>query len=366
MEIIRYIKGHREIQNITIENNKNEVRQVNSGMAYILLIMSCLILLFFLFLSLILDMYSVLAIPSVLALVAVSILFFFFNKIKEKVPPVGIIYITYAILLVYDIYISSSYFQILGLLLLSQMPVIILDKSWRVNLLVLVYTLFYMLFSCFSSDIHIMTSEMLCSVLFVVFGIGLGEQLRRLRIENLDLKRQALMREKIDDLTGLQNRKGVRAYMSQLPNQLYGDSHIGFIMLDIDYFKRYNDTYGHQAGDMCLQRLGECLKQFGTQHQIEFFRLGGEEFCGVTIHYTEEQLLQICEQLNDEIYRLKIPHVHNMTSYVTVSIGFSVSPDASNLDLLQAEADTALYAAKDQGRNCTVQYRKELGMKIDF
>lgn len=47
MEIIRYIKGHREIQNITIENNKNEVRQVNSGMAYILLIMSCLILLFF-------------------------------------------------------------------------------------------------------------------------------------------------------------------------------------------------------------------------------------------------------------------------------------------------------------------------------
>ncbi len=124
--------------------------------------------------------------------------------------------------------------------------------------------------------------------------------------------------------------------------------------MDIDHFKQYNDTYGHQDGDTTLKLVANALKKTLNRPDDYTFRLGGEEF-GLLYHITnEEDGLNIANQARQNIENLKIEHTGNSaSSYVTISSGLYIikSDDINSEDIIYKKSDEALYVAKQNGRN---------------
>lgn len=158
-----------------------------------------------------------------------------------------------------------------------------------------------------------------------------------------------------DELTGLKNRRCFNQTIQEEINRAKRDNHyLSFMMLDIDYFKKYNDTYGHQAGDNALKEFAKVLKS-NTKRVSDFaFRLGGEEFALIFSSEDKEKSLKYAEKIKDKIYNLQIEHkTSKVDDYLTASIGLVVKKgkDISSSDELYKLADEALYEAKDSGRN---------------
>ena len=129
---------------------------------------------------------------------------------------------------------------------------------------------------------------------------------------------------------------------------------LGVIMVDVDFFKKYNDIYGHDKGDDCLRSVSECLAK-GIKRSTDFVaRYGGEEFAVILPNSDKEGTLMIAEKLREDVQNLAIPHSGNhLTGYVTASFGATattVTKTHSYLDFIK-KADQALYVSKQNGRN---------------
>ena len=130
------------------------------------------------------------------------------------------------------------------------------------------------------------------------------------------------------------------------------------MMIDVDHFKLFNDTYGHPEGDVCLSRLGETLSGIAADTMGFAGRYGGEEFCLLLPNTDAARALDIGEQVRQAVLSQAMPHVTSMHQIVTVSVGVATSkPNDSQRpgDLIEA-ADAALYAAKHRGRNAVVEH----------
>jgi len=157
-----------------------------------------------------------------------------------------------------------------------------------------------------------------------------------------------------DELTQLYNRRHFNLKIEEELNRAKRKNYnISFIMLDIDYFKNYNDTYGHQAGDEALKKISKVLK-IHTQRAGDYaFRIGGEEFA-ILVSFNKEKSIELIKSLQKGIEELAIEHKTSKVSpYITSSIGLVVREgsklkDSNELYML---ADKALYKAKEEGRN---------------
>ncbi len=158
----------------------------------------------------------------------------------------------------------------------------------------------------------------------------------------------------IDELTGLYNRRHFNKVMHNEINRAKRENKlISFLMLDIDHFKQYNDTYGHQKGDDVISSISQVIKEFAGRAGDNAFRLGGEEFGVIFTDIDKEKMKKYASTLIDTIENLKIPHENNSASeYVTISAGLVFSNE-KNLDsgVLYKAADDLLYKAKENGRN---------------
>jgi diguanylate cyclase (GGDEF)-like protein/PAS domain S-box-containing protein len=156
-------------------------------------------------------------------------------------------------------------------------------------------------------------------------------------------------------LTLLHNRRHLDNMLPKEINRARRELHnLVFMMLDIDCFKLYNDTYGHQMGDTALVSVAGALKHYTNRGNDSAYRFGGEEFCIITSSMSREEALRYANRLCQAIEELHIPHKNNSVSeYVTVSIGLFVYDHYMNYsekDIIQF-ADEALYKAKESGRN---------------
>lgn len=158
-----------------------------------------------------------------------------------------------------------------------------------------------------------------------------------------------------DELTQTYNRRYFNTKIEEEINRAKrNDYYLGFLMLDIDYFKFYNDTYGHQAGDLALQKIAAVLKMHTHRASDFAFRLGGEEF-GILFSYKdEEESLKFANLIKGEIENLKIEHKSSsVTKVITASFGLVVKKgeDIESVHMMYKLADEALYNAKAGGRN---------------
>lgn len=170
----------------------------------------------------------------------------------------------------------------------------------------------------------------------------------------------------VDGLTGLANRRQFDALLEQalLRSEKTGEP-LSLVMIDIDFFKRYNDTYGHVAGDECLQDVGQALKESVKYHGDVVARYGGEEFAMILPCTRIFEAMNVAERAVNSVQASGIAHATTdiIDGVVTISAGYSTmisSGKTGEAEQLKQEADKALYQAKRNGRNRAVAW-KEVG-----
>jgi len=149
-----------------------------------------------------------------------------------------------------------------------------------------------------------------------------------------------------DPLTGLANRRELRSYFDAM-----GDGPASLLMLDLDYFKKVNDTYGHDAGDEVLAEIGKRLSENTSEGDI-VARIGGEEFVAVLTGVAVWQVLSIAEKIRQAVTEKAISTAAGEIP-VTLSIGAASRFTKESISEWKKRADMALYEAKQNGRNCT-------------
>ena len=137
---------------------------------------------------------------------------------------------------------------------------------------------------------------------------------------------------------------------------------LSVLMMDIDHFKQVNDTYGHQTGDLVIQKLGDLCKQ--ALRDIDIVgRIGGEEFAVILPQTGSQQAVEAAERLRTMVDTARVPMDQGMPLHFTVSIGVtSVEMTGAKLDTLLGIADNAMYAAKKGGRNQVCAHLSALGI----
>ncbi|WP_428827669.1 diguanylate cyclase [Azonexus sp. IMCC34842] len=180
---------------------------------------------------------------------------------------------------------------------------------------------------------------------------------RKLDTANHELKRLSAS----DGLTGIANRRFFDEYISrEWRRARRSATSIALLMCDVDHFKLYNDTYGHQAGDDCLRQVANAIATNLERASDIAARYGGEEFAVVLPETAIGGTLFVAEKIRHAIHQLNIPHSASQLGRVTLSIGIAAAtPDAGNSaeELIKA-ADQALYKAKDEGRDRVCRFDK--------
>ena len=152
-----------------------------------------------------------------------------------------------------------------------------------------------------------------------------------------------------DALTGTANRRSMENF---LDDALLQAEPFALLMLDVDYFKRYNDHYGHQAGDACLVKVADIVKTSVRTPADFVARYGGEEFVIVLPASSLDDAARVAERIQTNLREISLPHAASEVSeMVTVSMGITLSKDGDSAYGIIARADEALYRAKQQGRN---------------
>ena len=170
--------------------------------------------------------------------------------------------------------------------------------------------------------------------------------------EHKNLRAEIERQARIDYLTGLANR---RHFMEQaeleLSRALRYSKPLSIAMMDIDHFKRVNDTYGHKIGDVVLQKLSQLCQK--TLREVDLIgRMGGEEFAILLPETNGERAAEVAERLRASIADTEIPLETGLPLHFTVSIGIATLQGSTvNVDMLLSQADKALYEAKHGGRN---------------
>jgi diguanylate cyclase (GGDEF)-like protein len=222
------------------------------------------------------------------------------------------------------------------------------------------------------SSLHLLTGGLL--IIWCIMVFSTMRPVNRSMIEaiklnyelGLEIEKRIKVEEQLlelsikDGLTGLFNRRHFdESYAKELKLAQSSKAEISIALIDIDYFKQFNDTYGHQAGDDCLCKVSEVIKHSVNRPNDIVARYGGEEFVVLMPNTSNEQAIYLAECMRNAVEKLEIAHKNSKvanTATVSVSIGTAtLEPNVScdNIELLNF-ADKALYQAKDQGRNQTV------------
>ena len=167
----------------------------------------------------------------------------------------------------------------------------------------------------------------------------------------------------LDGLTGVANRRRFDQYLTQEWRRMAREKvPLSLILCDVDYFKLYNDTYGHQAGDDCLKQVAQAISRSIKRPADLVARYGGEEFAVILPNTDEDGAICLAEMIREAVKALQIPHrASEVSNRVTLSLGVAtvVPLPKTKPSKLIAIADQRLYLAKKQGRDCVIAQEQE-------
>ncbi|MBD9481931.1 diguanylate cyclase [Pseudomonas sp. PDM14] len=183
-----------------------------------------------------------------------------------------------------------------------------------------------------------------------------------LGVANLSLRDSLRQQSLMDALTGLHNRRFLdETLRRELMRAARKQAPIAVVLLDVDHFKRFNDTFGHEAGDLVLRHLAIEMKRSVRASDLAC-RYGGEEFALVMPEISREDAIERCESLRLAVSRLQVRYGGEPLGPISISLGLAWFPDdGDQADALLHAADVALYRAKNAGRNRLCIYRSEAG-----
>lgn len=216
-------------------------------------------------------------------------------------------------------------------------------------------TLIHTLFSPTSLEIWLRSFVLFLMVLFGVYVSFSMNRIVRVRneLQNKEelLKEEVLAKEELanrDPLTGIYNRRKLFTYLKEhMEEARRYDFPLTVLMLDLDFFKKVNDTYGHNEGDQILSKFCQLVSKQIRKSDL-FARFGGEEFAIAAVYTTPVQAQALAEKVRKTVEKRLSTHGLG----VTVSIGVAEFQKDDTMDDLFHRADESLYAAKNNGRNC--------------
>lgn len=180
-------------------------------------------------------------------------------------------------------------------------------------------------------------------------------------VQDTTYQKEVEKHSKTDELTGLNNRREFNTiFKRNISHSKRFDNPFTMMILDIDYFKQYNDTYGHQEGDYALQKVASAILECCKRTTDIAFRLGGEEFGIIFSANSKTDAYNFALSVKKSISKLKIEHKNSkIDSYLSVSIGLFFQDNIKNLDNneIYKKCDEALYKAKKEGRNKVVFFQ---------
>jgi diguanylate cyclase (GGDEF)-like protein len=202
------------------------------------------------------------------------------------------------------------------------------------------------------------------TLIFLFVGLTVStRRMHRILMESLELRYKMSQMAHIDSLTEVANRRHFDIFLYQEWRRAQRERWpIAMLMVDVDFFKLYNDIYGHQYGDRCLRSIAEAISKSIHRTSDLVARYGGEEFAVILPNTPVDGAIIVAEEIRQAVASLFIEHYKSTVAhYVTVSVGVAVmQPGQDNhLDDLVHSADEALYKAKDSGRNQFSVYKNE-------
>jgi diguanylate cyclase (GGDEF)-like protein len=209
----------------------------------------------------------------------------------------------------------------------------------------------------FSAHAHAIYTAVFLEAL--LYAIGMSTALLSLMKEQAEYRSTIKLREltRMDELTGLGNRRLFDEALARLIRQARDfNETLALLMIDVDHFKMYNDTYGHLPGDACLRAIAAAIQQFVRRPEAIATRYGGEEFAVLLAGTDEAGAMQLATRIHGGVAALAIKHANSPYGTLTVSIGVAAvdpSVETTPHDTLVRQADWALYVAKSEGRNAT-------------
>lgn len=157
-----------------------------------------------------------------------------------------------------------------------------------------------------------------------------------------------------DSLTGMFNRRYFDRQLETEWRRGMRDSHfLSVVMIDVDFFKNYNDTYGHQLGDVCLKKVAQLIVQKSSRAGDVMARYGGEEFVWLLPNTQKDKVKDLVDELRQDVQNMQLTHTSSPFNVITISAGVATlvpNINASSKELIQM-ADACLYQAKERGRN---------------
>ena len=283
------------------------------------------------------------------------IVFFLFRLSRMKKYTIAGLYICFSLFFLFAIYLSVIHTPGMRATILlgafSLMPLGFIDRPFRINLFVAFWFLVHTTLAFYLKPQYALDDTINC-LCFAILGCFIGNIMIWVRLDAYELHRLLTIEKETDVLTGLSNRRKLFETLAELET-VEAEKPSGILMIDIDYFKEFNDNHGHAAGDKCLNHLGDVLRKFTQNFRIQFYRYGGEEFVAMAYGYDENELLSIAESL-----RISVQSTEMFGHRTTVSIGLAYCGDEKvrNYENIIDRADKAAYAAKRAGRNTVSQY----------
>jgi diguanylate cyclase (GGDEF)-like protein len=348
-----------------VNNNKERIRGHNyvmfkSSALLVFLLMTILVVFTFFFSDLQggRTVYSISAVSG-----GLMYLFAVFFLKKRTITPLPFHYILYTISLWMacedTFFLNSgegSAVAFCGIILVFS--ILTMDYFYRIDIYIIAATTIFILCACCFKTKPGAFRDIVNSILFCILSIAIGRISRDAKLSDFENQRLCRIERNLDTLTGIPNRRSLFEALAVCEKATCPDPYTGAIMIDIDNFKTYNDTYGHQAGDKILKQIGCFLKDYGIDFKFDIFRYGGEEFLAMIKDPDDSRLSTLAENIVKTIRDLKIPYKVSQPKIVTISAGCSFLKEDGHkhYEKLIQQADAALYSAKNSGRNQAARY----------
>lgn len=244
------------------------------------------------------------------------------------------------------------------LTILCIFPLIFMDRPSRFIPLLTGAYLVHSAFSFLVKGSELGYIDSINGLISVALGLMVGTSLMHMRLDTFKVQRQLVREKTTDVLTGVWNRRKLFEMIDRIKEKA-SPCPSGVLMVDIDHFKNFNDTYGHAAGDQCLYAMGRLFLHFEKQYSMSIYRYGGEEFVAFLYDFSRDRILATADHLRQAAAQEEIQDM-----FVTVSIGAVYCDDPSVIDyeVWISRADRAAYAAKSHSRNTVVCWNDLRGM----
>lgn len=333
-----------------LKNNKEEVHKFNQQIVPKVFIITVLTL----FIPIISAIFSesmrqnvpayVLTMVTLLGLLGLS-------KIPKLKPyPLVFVYIFGLVVFALFLYLSIVKFPTRPagsiLTFFVVVPLLFIDHSFRINLYAFGMFVVHMILSFVFKGVSLGSVDLINTFTSVILGMLIGRLFLITRLKQFETEKQLKIERETDFLTQLYNRR--KLYMDLNCLDQTGYQEVGTLIIDLDHFKEFNDLYGHLTGDRCLQEFGKLLQSVSKANSVKFYRLGGEEFVGITLNMSKEEIMQLAEEIRMSVKALNIAEKN-----LTLSIGISIIPikKDQSVDYYLEGPDKALYKAKELGRD---------------